>query len=69
MVAANIMWVVGQYPRFLRNHFSFLRTVVKKLEEFTDEQFPGVRDMAVDTYLRVLYKTKDMFLKVAAGST
>lgn len=36
MVAANIMWIVGQYPRFLRNHFSFLRTVVKKLDEFTE---------------------------------
>lgn len=67
MVAANIMWIVGQYPRFLRNHFSFLRTVVKKLDEFTEEEYPGVKDMAVDTFLRVLYKTKDMFLKVVPG--
>lgn len=34
IVASNIMYIVGQYPRFLRAHWRFLKTVVKKLFEF-----------------------------------
>lgn len=34
IIATNIMYVVGQYPRFLRNHWKFLKTVVNKLFEF-----------------------------------
>jgi hypothetical protein len=33
VIASNIMYVVGQYPRFLRAHWKFLRTVVNKLFE------------------------------------
>jgi hypothetical protein len=36
---------VGQYPRFLRAHWKFLRTVVLKLFEFMHEKHPGVQDM------------------------
>ena len=32
--ASNIMYVVGQYPRFLNDHWRFLKTVVQKLFEF-----------------------------------
>lgn len=28
------MYIVGQYPRFLRAHWKFLKTVVNKLFEF-----------------------------------
>jgi hypothetical protein len=45
VVASNIMYVVGQYPRFLRQHWKFLRTVVNKLFEFMHEKHPGVQDM------------------------
>ena len=31
IIAANIMYVVGQYPRFLRAHWKFLKTVVNKV--------------------------------------
>lgn len=34
VIASNIMYVVGQYPRFLRAHWKFLKTVVNKLFEF-----------------------------------
>jgi len=34
IIASNIMYVVGQYPRFLRAHWRFLKTVVNKLFEF-----------------------------------
>ena len=34
IIASNIMYVVGQYPRFLRALWKFLKTVVNKLFEF-----------------------------------
>ena len=42
VTASNIMYVVSQYPIFLKNNWSFLKTVVKKLFEFMGETFPGV---------------------------
>ena len=43
VVASNIMYVVGQYPRFLKAHWKFLKTVVNKLFEFMHEVHPGVQ--------------------------
>ncbi|GFY83939.1 exportin 1A [Actinidia rufa] len=43
IIASNIMYVVGQYPRFLRAHWKFLKTVVNKLFEFMHETHPGVQ--------------------------
>ena len=31
VVASNIMYIVGQYPRFLKAHWKFLKTVANKL--------------------------------------
>ena len=45
IIASNIMYVVGQYPRFLKQHWRFLKTVVNKLFEFMHEKHPGVQDM------------------------
>jgi len=60
-VASNIMYVVGQYPRFLKQHWKFLRTVILKLMEFMQETFPGVQEMACDTFLKIVGKCKKMF--------
>ena len=62
VVASNIMYVVGQYPRFLRAHWKFLKTVVWKLFEFMHEKHPGVQDMAVDTFLKIATKCKKKFV-------
>ena len=61
VVASNIMYVVGQYPRFLRAHWKFLKTVVNKLFEFMHEYHPGVQDMACDTFLKIAQKCKRKF--------
>jgi len=37
------MYVVGSYPFFLQSHWKFLKTVLKKLNEFMHEQHPGVK--------------------------
>ncbi|XP_062085641.1 protein EXPORTIN 1A-like [Humulus lupulus] len=64
VIASNIMYVVGQYPRFLRAHWKFLKTVVNKLFEFMHETHPGVQDMACDTFLKIVQKCKRKFVIV-----
>ena len=62
VIASNIMYVVGQYPRFLKAHWKFLKTVVNKLFEFMHEVHPGVQDMACDTFLKIASKCKRKFV-------
>jgi len=63
IVASNIMYVVGQYPRFLDQHWKFLKTVVNKLFEFMHEFHEGVRDMACETFLKISKKCRANFVK------
>lgn len=58
VVAANMMYVVGQYPRFLRAHWKFLKVVICKLFEFMRETIPGIQEMAVETFLKICQKCK-----------
>jgi exportin-1 len=69
VVASNIMYVVGQYPRFLKAHWKFLKTVVNKLFEFMHEVHPGVQDMACDTFLKIASKCKRKFVTLQAEET
>uniref|UniRef100_A0A915JMD4 Exportin-1 n=2 Tax=Romanomermis culicivorax TaxID=13658 RepID=A0A915JMD4_ROMCU len=62
IIAANIMYVVGQYPRFLRAHWKFLKTVVNKLFEFLHESHEGVQDMACETFIKIAQKCKRHFV-------
>ncbi|RNF11538.1 putative exportin 1 [Trypanosoma rangeli] len=62
VIASNIMFVVGRYPRFLRSHHVFLSTVVRKIIEFMKELFPGVQEMAVDTLLKIASQVPDQFV-------
>ncbi|KAI1914616.1 Karyopherin transporter [Ophidiomyces ophidiicola] len=61
VVASNIMYIVGQYPRFLKAHWKFLKTVVNKLFEFMHETHEGVQDMACDTFIKIANKCKRHF--------
>jgi len=67
IIASNIMYVVGQYPRFLRAHWRFLKTVVNKLFEFMHETHDGVQDMACDTFIKIAQKCRRHFVHVQAG--
>jgi exportin-1 len=69
VIASDIMYVVGQYPRFLRAHWRFLRTVVMKLFEFMLELHPGVQDMAVDTFLKIAKSCKRKFVVLQVGES
>ncbi|XP_075225600.1 exportin-1 emb [Lycorma delicatula] len=67
IIASNIMYVVGQYPRFLKAHWKFLKTVVNKLFEFMHETHDGVQDMACDTFIKIAIKCKRHFVTVQVG--
>lgn len=67
IVASNIMYVVGQYPRFLIAHWKFLKTVVYKLFEFMHETHPGVQEMACDTFLKISKKCARKFTQKNLG--
>jgi exportin-1 len=69
VVASNIMYIVGQYPRFLRAHWKFLRTVVNKLFEFMHETHEGVQDMACDTLIKIAHKCRRHFVQIQVGET
>jgi len=62
VIASNIMYVVGQYPEFLREHWRFLKTVVYKLFEFMKETHPGVQDMACETFLKISKRCSKEFV-------
>jgi exportin-1 len=61
LVASDIMYVVGSFPTFLTGHWPFLKTVIKKLNEFMHEKHPGVQDMASETFLKISKLTSRMF--------
>jgi exportin-1 len=69
VVASNIMFIVGQYPRFLSGHWRFLKTVVYKLFEFMHELHEGVRDMACDTFLKLSKRCAPSFVVVQDGES
>lgn len=69
VVASNIMYIVGQYPRFLHSHWKFLTTVIYKLFEFMHETHPGVQDMACDTFLKIVKKCKPKFSELQEQDT
>lgn len=67
IIASNIMYVVGQYPRFLKAHWKFLKTVVNKLFEFMHETHDGVQDMACDTFIKIAQKCRKYFVQLQVG--
>lgn len=69
VVASNIMYIVGQYPRFLKAHWKFLKTVVNKLFEFMHETHEGVQDMACDTFIKIANKCKRHFVITQPGES
>lgn len=69
VIASNIMYIVGQYPRFLRAHWKFLKTVVNKLFEFMHELHEGVQDMACDTFIKISKKCHKHFVMLQPGES
>jgi exportin-1 len=62
VIATNIMHIVSQHQRFLKDYWEFSITVMKKLFEFVKEKFPGVAEMACNTLLKITSNLKDEFV-------
>lgn len=62
VIASNIMFIIGQFHRFLLHNKSFLKTVVKKLFEFMDEDHEGIKDMACDNFFKIAERCPVEFL-------
>lgn len=61
VIATCIMHVVSQYERFLKQNPDFLNIVIKKLFEFMNEKFKGVRSMACSIFLKIAKNAKHCF--------
>jgi exportin-1 len=62
VVASNVMYVVGQYPRFLKLNWQMLKIVTEKLFQFMRDSFPGVQEMSCDAFLKIANKCRHEFL-------
>jgi len=61
VIASNIMYIVGQYHRFLKYHNEFLSVVVRKLFEFMEETHEGIKEMACDNFYKICEKCPSQF--------
>lgn len=68
IIAAGIMHVCSQYPRFLQKFPTFLRTVVLKLFDFMHQDVEGVKEMAVASFKTIADGCKRQFLNVSQDS-
>ncbi|KAM0686936.1 Exportin-1 [Conglomerata obtusa] len=68
IIASNIMFLIGQFDRFLMANNKFLKTVIKKLFEFMSENHEGIKDMACDTFLKVSMKCQKIFITQMEGN-
>ncbi|CAO3690063.1 unnamed protein product [Rhizopus stolonifer] len=67
IIASNIMYCMGQYPRFLKDHWRFLKVMITKLFEFMHESHEGVQDMACDTFIKISEECKHCFVTQQVG--
>ncbi|CCF58359.1 hypothetical protein KAFR_0E02060 [Kazachstania africana CBS 2517] len=56
--ASNMIYIVGQYPRFLKNRWDFMTSVISKLFEFMRIENEGIQDMACDTFMKIAKRCK-----------
>lgn len=68
VIASNIMFLISSFDRFLLDNHRFLKTVVKKLCEFMDENHEGIKDMACDTFLKISEKCARIFVTQMEGN-
>lgn len=62
--STNTMFIVGQYPRFLRNHWKFFHKVIYQLFSLMQDPIDAIRDMACDTFLKLTKKCQYQMVTV-----
>jgi exportin-1 len=68
IIASNVVYVGGQYPRFLKARLRTLKTVVN-LFEIMHETHAGVQDTACDTFIKIAQKCRCLFVMQQSGET
>lgn len=61
IIAAGIMYICSQYPRFITLNMEFFHKIVFKLFDFMHQDVPGIREMAVATFNAIGKKAKVYF--------
>ncbi|SMN20770.1 similar to Saccharomyces cerevisiae YGR218W CRM1 Major karyopherin, involved in export of proteins, RNAs, and ribosomal subunits from the nucleus [Maudiozyma saulgeensis] len=59
---SNVMYIVGQYPRFMKNHWQFLLQIIGKLFQCMHDANEGIQDMACDTFSKIVSRCKYQFV-------
>ncbi|CCW62774.1 unnamed protein product [Phytomonas sp. EM1] len=63
VIASDIMFVASRYKTFMQKRPRFMFTVARKVFEFMSETFPGVQDMAVDTFYKLAEQLAPLFVE------
>jgi len=66
-VASNMMYIIGQYPNFLKCSIQFFWCIVSKLFEFMGNKFDEVKQMAVNTLLKICESCGDEMMKMKSN--
>jgi len=61
IVASNIMFIIGQFYRFLKHNNEFMTIVVKKLFEFMDDDYKDIQKMACDNFFKICERCPSQF--------
>lgn len=67
IVASDIMFIIGQYNRFLKFNNEFMFVVLKKLFEFMGESYAGIKEMACDNFYKICEKCPNQFFTKRNG--
>lgn len=64
IASSNVMYIVGQYSRFLKNRWSFFHKVMQQLFNMMHNENGAIRDMACDTFYKISSKCKYQMVTV-----
>lgn len=67
--SSNVMFIVGQYSRFLKNHWPFFHKIMFQLFEMMHNENEAIKDMACDTFLKITKKCKYQMATLQEGDT
>ncbi len=53
VVASNIIFLTGQFQRFMKDNFDFFSVILVKIIEFSVENHEGVKEMAANSFFKI----------------
>lgn len=61
VVASCLLYIAGQYTRFLKSHWDFLSFLLQKIFTYMQHEQQGVREMACDSFLKICQGCRQEF--------